>query len=105
MFTRASGSADRVASVLAGHLVDMASICAEAGAQLVVATYPTREPVVDRGIREGAERASATLADVAAAFDRAMATPGADLFVRDGHCNDEGYALVAETIGSVLLSR
>jgi lysophospholipase L1-like esterase len=104
MFARATRSEDRVADVLATHLADMARLCADAGAQLLVATYPQREPVIDRGIRRGAERASAALIDVAAAFDRALVDAAAELFVRDGHCNDRGYALVAETVSATILS-
>lgn len=104
MFARASGSEDRVASVLSGHLRDMAAVCAAADATLLIATYPQREPVIDRAIRDGAASARATLVDVSAAFDRALEDPAADLFVRDGHCNDRGYRLVAEAIAETVLT-
>jgi len=104
MFERASGSEDGVAAVLSGHLAHIAAVCAEADAQLIIATYPQREPVIDRAIRRGADLGSAPLVDVAASFDRALEDPAADLFVRDGHCNDRGYALVAESIAKTILT-
>ncbi len=91
-------------SLLTGFVVTLlglgmiASLCREHGAQLVVLTYP------EGGSRSDVTRAFAAdtgthLIDIVPRFAAALQGQRRDaLFVADGHCNDRGYAIVAEAV-------
>jgi hypothetical protein len=104
MFATAIVPDEQLVEVLADHLQRLVVRCRDAGCAARIATYPEREPLVDRAIRRGAAAAGQAPIDLALAFDEALrARPRSELFVMDGHCNDAGYALVAATIAAGLL--
>jgi hypothetical protein len=86
------------AARLERHLVRCARLCRAHGAQLVVLTYP--EAIgLDATTRRIAAAGHAELIDLAPRFRTALETRRVDeLFVLDGHCNDAGYALIAEAV-------
>ncbi len=101
---RASGTEQEVGRVLLGHVALIRELVEDAGAVLVLATYPEREPVVDEAIRTAAQRLEVPLADAAARFDEVLPdTTREQLFVADGHCTDAGYALLATTVADRVL--
>lgn len=83
--------------ILRDHLRVLGEFAVRRGARVVVLSYPFFQPQVEEAQRAAAEALGATFVLVRERFDRELRTrPRSDLFVRDGHCNDAGYAIVAE---------
>jgi tetratricopeptide (TPR) repeat protein len=80
--------------------------CAEREIPLVVQNYPWPDLVSDT-IARVARQAGVSFVDQEARFRSVMAegTPREALFVRDGHCNDRGYGLMAEHLVEAVLER
>ena len=72
-------------------------MCRARGIKLVVLGYPFPHPQLEAVQRAAAERLQAPFVPLRERFDRELATrPWDDLFVKNGHCNDTGYTIVAE---------
>ncbi len=90
---------------LEAHLRRAVELCRAAGAEPLLLTYP--KPVDDQveRVRAVAAALGVTVVDPSAAFVRAAAErPDEPLFVPDGHCNDAGYALLAQQVADAILS-
>ena len=97
---------ERRPPTLLANLEAVAHATTEAGARLLLMTYPTDVKVygfANRSIRRVAIRSDTPLIDLRAAFrPLCPRTACRDLLFRDGHPNARGYALVAETIVAYL---
>ena len=93
---------DRVGAVLARHLAQIVERSRAAGATPVFLTYPiemraSREATARRAARELA----VPLLDVVGHFEPLVAERGwAALSSGDGHCNDEGYEIMARFVAA-----
>jgi lysophospholipase L1-like esterase/tetratricopeptide (TPR) repeat protein len=97
------GSAAPWAATMQQHMLEIGRICAERGIKVVVLDYPFPHPGLERIQREVAQRLGAPLVAVRARFDRELKTRArTELFVRNGHCNDAGYAIVAELAATAI---
>lgn len=94
------GWADRskVCEVLAEHLGEIVRRCRARGSAVLVLGYPLQVRDIEAVQRDVARAAGVPFVPVMPAFARELATVSRDtLYIRDGHCNDRGYALMAET--------
>ena len=83
--------------VLRDHLVAIGRRAQAHGAHVVVLTYPFMQSPVEDAQRAAADDLGAVLVDVRKRFDRELeGRPREELFVKDGHCSDAGYRIVAE---------
>ncbi len=95
-----------VTDALALNLGRIADACRRAGAVPVLLTYPKSMPEVEAVVQPFAERSGVDLLQLRAVFDDALRTQDyRDLFVLDGHCNDRGYALMAEQVAADAATR
>lgn len=84
------------APVLHAHMLAIGRHCADRGIRVVVAGYPFAHAGLERVQRDVAQALGAPFVPLAPRFARELATRTREqLFVRDGHCSDAGYALVA----------
>jgi len=87
--------------VLREHLVVIGRRAQAHGAQVVLVSYPFSQPPVEHAQRAAADELACPFVDVRSRFDRELENrPREDLFVKDGHCNDAGYEIVAEIVSS-----
>lgn len=92
------------AQTLALHLEEVAAICREAGARVVLGTYPPqKDTTANDTLRAIARRLELPLADVGPRLPRSMQERRAYL-VADGHCNDRGYAEMAAAFAEAVTS-
>jgi len=85
------------AATLEDHVLQIGALCASRGIRLVILGYPFAHPQLEAVQRRAAERLGAPFVFVRERFDRELTTRAWDeLFVANGHCNDAGYAIVAE---------
>lgn len=99
---RTARQADAFEPALRENLERIVRLVRDAGARPVLLTYPHAgvPESVDLVIAEAAEETGATLIDLVPVFTAAARDrPGERLHVADGHCNDAGYALVADVVG------
>lgn len=90
--------------VLRDHLLAMGHLAAARGVRVVVLSYPFFQPDVEAVQREVAQALGAPFVPVRERFDRELRTRDrGELFARDGHCNDAGYAIVAEMAAAAVL--
>lgn len=69
---------------------------------MVILTYPFSDPSLEN-VQRRVAASCAGFADVRVRFDRELLhRPRTDLFAGDGHCNDAGYALMAEVVAAVV---
>ncbi|MEO0479518.1 MAG: GDSL-type esterase/lipase family protein [Planctomycetota bacterium] len=104
LLDEAVAGSDSWLAVLEEHISRIATRCREAGAEVVIGCYPFRDTELRDAIRRAAEQEGLPFADVFIRFP-ADGAERAPLFVPDGHCSDEGYALFAETFADVLIER
>ena len=82
----------------------LSQLAASNGAKVVILNYPFYQSKVQESQDE---TAVAIGADVAAVSDRfkseLTSCEREDLFVPDGHCNDGGYALMAEVVAALVM--
>lgn len=89
--------------VLRGHLLLLGDMARRNGTKLVLLNYPFGGPVTDT-LKAAAETLGAQWVDVAGRFMTELRSrPREELFVADGHCNDAGYALVAEIVADQVI--
>ncbi len=92
-------------AVLAGHLERIAVACRNSGAEPVLLSYPDTHPSGDV-LRRAAQDIGAEFVDVRTLFDaRRGDRSWASLRAPDGHCNDDGYRLMAEIVTDALVQR
>jgi lysophospholipase L1-like esterase len=90
--------------VLARDLSRMTELAREAGARLVVVGYPAPLGPLNPTLRRAADENGVPFVDVEPIFRERLRTEARErYFVPDGHCNDAGYAVVAEAVGGELL--
>jgi lysophospholipase L1-like esterase len=88
---------------LEANMLEAGRICKERGIRVVVIGYPFPHPGLEAVQRKVASQLSAPFVDVRERFDRELETRRReDLFVRDGHCSDAGYAILAELVSPVV---
>lgn len=89
--------------VLRQHLERMAALAQSRGVQMVIVGYPFHQEPVERVQRETAAALGVPFVAVHERFARELQTRSRDeLFVRDGHCNDAGYAIVAALVAAAV---
>lgn len=93
----------RIALTLAKHLERLFVAARNAGAEPVMLSYPWRN-VATATLRKAAAAHDVTFLDVEAEFaTRTVGRPRMELTAPDGHCNDEGYAIMANIVEERLL--
>jgi hypothetical protein len=87
------------------HLRLCASLCSQHHAELVLLLYP--EPIgLEHVVRRVGQAGLATVIDPQPRFAAALKKKKwSDLFVADGHCNDAGYAILADLVFQDLQKR
>jgi lysophospholipase L1-like esterase len=90
--------------VYSSHLRQLIARCRRAGAQVLLLCYPERLALMDDLSEQVARDEHTWWVDPSPAFAQALRTrPRDQLFVPDGHCNDAGYALMAEQVAAEIL--
>jgi lysophospholipase L1-like esterase len=93
----------RASSVLAGHLDRILATSRLAGAVPLVLCYPFGNRP-DEALRSAAEARDEGFVEVGRLFAQRMGTrSAAELKAPDGHCNDEGYRIMAEIVADTLV--
>lgn len=88
--------------VLSVHLPRIATLVRNAGGTPVFLTYPVLMPA-EESLRAGAAEANALLVDVRHRFTELLAgRKWESVRAADGHCNDEGYRLMAQAVAEGL---
>ena len=95
-----------VSDRLTQNLERIVDACRRAGAEPILLSYPKSMPDVEVILTAFARRERVPLLRVREAFDEALRTLAyRDLFVLDGHCNDRGYALLAQQVAADAAAR
>lgn len=89
-------------AVLSEHLSMVIARAEAAGAKVFVPGYPFRREDMQKAQSAAAERAGVPYIEVFQRFPKERSQREA-FFVADGHCNDAGYALMADAIAEVLI--
>lgn len=92
------------AKILRSDLLEVHRIAMNYGIDLILMTYPCGISVMDDTIRRLSKEFNIILVDNQKIFeDRLKIQQKRELFVDDGHCNDQGYKLMAQNICEVLI--
>lgn len=95
-----------VSDRLSQNLRQIVAACRRAGAEPILLSYPKSMPDVEAILAAFARREGVPILRVRESFDDALRTlTYRDLFVLDGHCNDRGYALLAEQVAADAAAR
>jgi len=90
-------------AVLREHLTAMHDLAKQRGVTMVILSYPFHQEPVECQQRDAAQALGAPFVRIRERFDRERKSKQrADLFVPDGHCNDGGYAIMAEMVAEVV---
>jgi lysophospholipase L1-like esterase len=90
-------------SAFAENLRAIADLCRAAGAEPLFVTYPFAQPDIEGVCAEVAEAAGVRLVSTLEPMQRTLEGHAQDdFFVADGHCNDAGYAVIADAVAGVL---
>lgn len=91
------------APTMRAHMLAIGRHCADRGVRVVVVGYPFANPALERAQREVASALGAPFVPVEPGIAREVAARGREaLFVRDGHCSDAGYAIVARDVAAAV---
>lgn len=91
------------AATLEHHLLLIGRLCAERGTQMILLGYPFAHAELERVQRSVAAQLGVPFVAVRERFDRELQTRSHDeLFVRNGHCSDAGYAILAELAAAAI---
>lgn len=71
-------------------------------AQMVLLTYPNREAEINQAIRQFAKEKKIPLLDTELFF---LGKPRSEYFAADGHCNANGYGVIAKAVYDMLLEQ
>ncbi|MEO0481054.1 MAG: SGNH/GDSL hydrolase family protein [Planctomycetota bacterium] len=105
-FDDATSGKDSTREVLWSNLNSILELCRQAGADVVLLNYPNGRPELDAIYREFAAANDLTAIDVYSEFRRRVdADRLAELFIFDGHCNDEGYRLMGQIVAEDAVQR
>lgn len=97
------GGEDGVFTILRAHLEEAVALCRAAGAEVLLLSYPEPEPSRDRIVAAVAAGSGARHVDPQAAFAAALRTnERTQIFILDGHCTDQGYAVLAGEVRKAL---
>lgn len=89
--------------VLEDHLQRIVERCRSAGARPILLTYPLEQSDLAAVHAHVAGAHSVPLVHMLPAFRAELArAPGRDLYIADRHCNDAGYALMAQVLADVV---
>lgn len=101
----ARAGANSASGRLERHLRKYAEMCRQHGARLVLLLYP--EPIgLEPAVRRVCQAGLAALVDPQPRFAEELQRRNwSELFASDGHCNDAGYALLAEIVCADLQTR
>jgi lysophospholipase L1-like esterase/Tfp pilus assembly protein PilF len=102
-----TGWADRteLCRVLAGHLRQIVQRCRDRGASVVVLGYPLPVEDIEAVQAEVAAEMQVPFVPCLPAFTAALRAHAREhLYVRDGHCTDAGYELMAATLQEKVLA-
>lgn len=90
-------------AALRAHMLAIGRHCADRGIRVVVVGYPFANPALERIQSEVAAALGAHFVPTQPRFARELTTHAREaLFVRDGHCSDAGYALVAAEVAAAV---
>lgn len=99
----AGKGADEWGTVLREHLVAMHALAQRRGITMVILGYPFHQQQVEQNQRAAAQALGVPFVAIGERFDRELRTRTVvDLFVPDGHCNDAGYAILAEMVAQAV---
>jgi len=100
----AGKASDAWRGVLVEHVKILADLAARHGTKVVILNYPFRQESVMKCQQAAAESLGAEVALVQDRFAEELKTKErAELFVQDGHCNDGGYALMADVVAPLVV--
>ena len=83
------------------HVRALAAECASRGTRVVLLDYPGgpfAKRAHDRALRILAAEDGLEVLSVRAAFDAIPSATRAEYYVADGHCSDQGYALIGRLV-------
>ena len=90
---------------LEANMLEAGRICKERGIRVVIIGYPFPHPGLKAIQRRVATELAVPFVDVCERFDHELRSRAREeLFVRDGHCSDVGYALIAELVAPTVLA-
>ena len=90
--------------MLEAHLREIVTRCAQAGAHVLILSYPEATPMVDKTPRQVAAATGADWLDLRPGFAEALRSRSrTDLFIPDGHCKDQGYEVMARLVADRIL--
>jgi lysophospholipase L1-like esterase len=99
----ASKGADLWKATLREHFAAMRDLAARRGVAMVLLSYPFEQQQVEELQRTAAQVLGVPFLSIRERFDRELKTRKHDeLFVADGHCNDAGYAIMAELVAEAV---
>ena len=88
--------------ILESHVRQMIDRCVAHGAQPVLLTYPFPMPEVEAIFNKLASQTTARVIGIRERFEIALRQQKRDeLFMPDGHCNDEGYQIMGKAVAEV----
>lgn len=91
------------AGVLREHLEHIAGLARRHGAKVVLLSYPFFNAELEGTLREAATALAVPFVAVRERFDEELQHRSREqLFVRDGHCSDAGYAIVAALVADAV---
>lgn len=97
VFTKGGNERSRMCAVLRQHLQQVVATCREHDARVVLLTYPMAVDDVEAVYGEVAGQLAVPLARCWPRFAAELQQrTREELYIRDGHCTDAGYALMAE---------
>ncbi|HIE72366.1 MAG TPA: hypothetical protein EYP98_20590, partial [Planctomycetes bacterium] len=83
------------------HLRQIIERCDQAGAEVMLMTYPMPTPFIVDIVRALGKKTGATVVDVLRLFE-ITALSREDLFIPDGHCSGRGYRLMGEAAAAIV---
>ena len=97
LFGNSWGDRSGMCAVLDRHLREIVRLCREHGAGVVLLTYPLPVDDVEAVYAAVAGASAVPLVRCLPAFEQELRHRARDeLYIRDGHCTDAGYALMAQ---------
>ncbi len=89
---------ESVSTTFRAHMNQVVAHSKAAGAEVILVSYPTGRALTDPELEALAAEGTPTLMLPEVFRAQQHATPDTELFAPDGHCNDAGYALMANQV-------